>query len=79
MTDTAKEPADPFLAHEALDRCGVILAMVSDHLYEHPYVQQDAEVLSRIQTAMEYLGQAYQLIGGARHESHPRDPSTGGA
>ena len=54
---------NPGHAHEALDRCHVILCILDDHLLTHPYVQSDSEVLKEVDAASKHLGKAYQLIG----------------
>ena len=54
---------NPGHAHEALDRCHVILYILDDHLLNHPYVQSDSEVLKEVDAASKHLGKAYQLIG----------------
>ena len=59
---------NPGHAHEALDRCHVLLSMLHDHLLQHPYVESDAEVRREVEAAGEALGRAYQLIGGFAHK-----------
>ena len=54
---------NPGHAHEALDRCHIILYILDDHLLNHPYVQSDSEVLKEVDAASKHLGKAYQLIG----------------
>ena len=59
---------NPGHAHEALDRCHVLLCMLNDHLLQHPYVESDAEVRREVEAAGKALGRAYQLIGGFAHK-----------
>ena len=59
---------NPGHAHEALDRCHVLLSMLHEHLLQHPYVESDAEVRREVEAAGEALGRAYQLIGGFAHK-----------
>lgn len=59
---------DKLLEHEALDRCHVIACLLDDHLIQHPYVQQDADVRKLLCAASDALGAAYQMIG-SRSES----------
>ena len=46
-----KQLINPGHAHEALDRCHVILCILDDHLLTHPYVQSDIEVLKEVEAA----------------------------
>ena len=59
------EPTDPFLQHEALDRCHVLLSMLEDHLAQHPFVVARDEIHQAVRAASESLARAYQLIGAA--------------
>ena len=59
---------NPGHAHEALDRCHVLLCMLNDHLLQHPYVESDADVRREAEAASKALGRAYQLIGGFAHK-----------
>jgi hypothetical protein len=54
--------SDPYLIHEALDRCHVINCMVNDHLLGHPAVGLNLEAHDLIRKASDLLGQAYQLL-----------------
>jgi len=58
-----EEKIDQFLVHEALDRCHVINCLLDDHLIQHPFVQQDEEVLRLLCAAGDAIGVAYQMIG----------------
>ena len=62
---------NPGHAHEALDRCHVILCILDDHMLTHPYVQSDIEVLKEVEAAGEHLRKAYQLIGGVADHAKP--------
>ena len=54
---------DPFLKHEALDRCHVLLSTLDEHLLQHPFVQQNGDIHRAVKSASEALATAYQLIG----------------
>ena len=58
-----EEKIDQFSVHEALDRCHVINCLLDDHLIQHPFVQQDEEVLRLLCVASDAIGAAYQMIG----------------
>ena len=64
----AKQSINPGHAHEALDRCHVLLCMLNDHLLQHPYVESDEDVRREVEAASKALGRAYQLIGGFAHK-----------
>lgn len=66
---------DPYLAHEALDRCHVIACLLDDHLIQHPFVQQDNDVRKLLCAASDALGAAYQMIGGSRRSKHLDTPN----
>ena len=68
IAELSAEKINPGHAHEALDRCHVLLSMLHDHLLQHPYVESDAEVRREVEAAGEALGRAYQLIGGFAHK-----------
>ena len=68
IAELSAEKINPGHAHEALDRCHVILCILDDHLLTHPYVQSDSEVLKEVEAASEHLRKAYQLIGGFAHK-----------
>lgn len=59
---------NPSHAHEAMDRCHVLLCMLDDHLMNHPYVKADADVRREVEAASNALGRAYQLVGGFAHK-----------
>ena len=58
-------PLDDFHAHEALDRCDMMISILSDHLLGHPYVVTHPEILALMESAGNQLAEAYQLIGTA--------------
>ena len=60
------EQIDEYHVHEAMDRCSLIASIIEDHLMQHPYVQQNADVRKLLCAASEAINDAYQLIG----ESH---------
>ena len=59
---------NPGHAHEAMDRCHVLLCTLNDHLLQHPYVESDADVRREVEAANAALSRAYQLIGGFPHK-----------
>ena len=59
-----KQLINPGHAHEAMDRCHVLLCTLNDHLLQHPYVESDADVRREVEAASAALSRAYQLIGG---------------
>ena len=63
-----KQIINPGHAHEAMDRCHVLLCTLNDHLLQHPYVESDADVRREVETANAALSRAYQLIGGFPHK-----------
>ena len=63
-----KNPINPGHAHEAMDRCHVLLCTLNDHLLQHPYVESDADVRREVEAASAALSRAYQLIGGFPHK-----------
>lgn len=63
-----EENIDQFLVHEALDRCHVIHCLLSDHLVNHPFVQQDEEVLRLLCAASDAICVAYQMIGNCHQK-----------
>ena len=54
---------DPFLKHEALDRCHVLLSTLDEHLLQHPFVQQNGDMHRAVKSASEALGTAYKRNG----------------
>ncbi len=54
---------NPGHAHEAMDRCHVMISMLDSHLLNHPYVESDADVRVAVESAIDSLARAYQLIG----------------
>ena len=68
IAELSAEKINPGHAHEALDRCHVLLSMLHEHLLQHPYVESDAEVRREVEAAGEALGRAYQLIGVFAHK-----------
>ncbi len=80
MPSNLNNQPDPFLVHEALDRCHVINCLLDDHLIQHPFVQQDAEVFKLLCAVSDAVAAAYQLIGGFKrqqefHEMFDQDPN----
>ena len=67
----ATQSINPGHAHEALDRCHVLLCMLNDHLLQHPYVESDADVRREVEAASDALSKAYQLIGGVADHANP--------
>ena len=65
---TKDKKTDPFLSHEAMDRCSVMVAMVSDHLLEHKFVQDTPEVREKVAKAVDLLAEAYQDLGRIAHK-----------
>ena len=63
-----KQFINPGHAHEAMDRCHVLLCTLNDHLLQHPYVESDADVRREVEAANAALSRAYQLIGGFPHK-----------
>lgn len=58
-----KQLINPGHAHEAMDRCHVMISMLDSHLLNHPYVESDADVRVAVESAIDSLARAYQLIG----------------
>ena len=67
----ATQSINPSHAHEALDRCHVLLCVLNDHLLQHPYVESDADVRREVEAASDALSKAYQLIGGVADHAKP--------
>ena len=61
-TDTAL--ADPFSAHEALDRAHLLSSIFSDFVADHPFIRAHPELRRRADQLAEGLGELYQIIGG---------------
>ena len=59
----ATQSINPGHAHEAMDRCHVMISMLDGHLLNHPYVESDADVRVAVESAIGSLARAYQLIG----------------
>ncbi len=57
--------ADPFLKHEALDRCSLLASMADDYLLNHEYVQARPDLLALATEAVDKLAAAYQAIGAS--------------
>ena len=58
-----RKSIDSAHAHEAMDRCHVMISMLGSHLLNHPYVESDADVRVAVESAIDSLARAYQLIG----------------
>jgi hypothetical protein len=58
---------DKYHAHEALDRCSIVVGMIDDLLITHPFVVDHPEILAKLEHLAEELAQVYQDIGTAGH------------
>lgn len=48
---------------ELMDRLHVVSCMVNDHLLNHPLTKYYPEIQSKIETALDFLSEAYQDVG----------------
>ena len=62
---------DRFHYHEAQDRAYMIGNMLSEYLLEHPVIMKHPELLERVQTATDSIGDVYQMITGLDMEAFP--------
>mgnify|MGYP006268318081 CR=1 FL=1 len=54
---------DNYHKHEALDRTHMILVMIEEFLITHQWVEQNPDVLEKLDEASALFAQAYQMIG----------------
>lgn len=59
---------DEFHYHELLDRLHVIMTECDSHLLHHPVTPHEIEVEQHIQSALNHLMKAYQIIGNKAYE-----------
>jgi hypothetical protein len=57
------ESLDDYHAHEALDRAGMMVDILSDHLAEHPFVLAHPHIKARVDAGVAAIADAYQMIG----------------
>ncbi len=48
---------------ELMDRLHVVLCNINDHIFYHPLALQNKEVAILVESAIEKLAEAYQLVG----------------
>ena len=48
---------------EAMDRIHVAICMIDEHILCHPLIEQQPEIKSKIEEALDCLGSAYQKVG----------------
>jgi len=64
-----KPELDEFHYHEMADRLHVVMAIVDDHLQQHPVAKIETEIKDLISHAQDSLWQAYQLTGTIEHNN----------
>jgi hypothetical protein len=57
------EPINPGHYLELMDRLHVVLCNINDHIFYHPLALQNKEVAILVESAIEKLAEAYQLVG----------------
>ncbi len=58
-----QEPINPGHYLELMDRLHVVLCTINDHVFYHPLALQNKEVAILVESAIEKLAEAYQLVG----------------
>lgn len=54
---------DRYHTHEVLDRCNMLCAISEEWLADHPFMEQHTEIKAKVESAIELLAEAYQMIG----------------
>lgn len=79
MTEPDFDPADfkpgTMGCHEALHMASVALAIVDDHLCQHPAIATNGDWLAIATRALEDLYELYQAIGAAHNSIKPAKPT----
>ena len=52
-----------YMEHEALDRVSIAIGIISDYLYDHPYIVSNPEYHKKIEDVTDILNSIYQEIG----------------
>lgn len=48
---------------EALDRTHLVLAIIDEHLIDHPFIDENEDIKRLFEDASDLMATAYQLIG----------------
>lgn len=67
--------ADPFSAHEALDRAHLAAMFFDENVAEHAYVMASPQLRRVASDLAEQLASFYQLVGAAVFGEHSRETS----
>lgn len=63
---------DEFHRHEALDRCSLLVDVISVHLLDHAYIQAHPEYAKKIEESARILFEVYQSIGSEYADTNTR-------
>lgn len=58
-----KVKIDEFHVHEVLHLSNVFGAMIEDHLYNHPVIQQDKTLKQAVENVLEDMAGIYSALG----------------
>jgi len=53
---------------ELMDRIHIAACMIDDHILNHPLAENETDIQAKLDSALELLLEAYQLVGNKEYE-----------